>query len=434
MVILCLSAEKSFGQVTSLTSDTSIAIVYPSSPGTDSLFVFYSAENSLKTGSLTAIPVASGLYSFSWSRYNPVAGNFNPPFYDQVNVTQSTVSNLESGGYRVRFQNADNDITVTAWVLTDTLRVNVLKDSNGKVMSSKYTCDFITVNGLIDSTRFSYYDPLTNSPVSVPAGYTFLWTSDNEDLIIPWPDTSLVSNRSFNPPYVDTWYYLTATDKLGNRVKDSVLYESIVVKPLFSFLVYDKVESKDFIEPSKPVEGGAPLKVKFTNESLNGANFEWIYSDRLRSGFFANEITQNPDYQPEFSYNIPGDYYPAIIVTSEEGCVDSFRLPEPITVRPSKLEVMNVFSPDGDSFNDYFKVSHESIREFTIRIFNRSGKAVYKADINDLYEWEGWDGNVLNTDKPASPGAYYYVIEATGWDKEEYHRGTYAGVVYLYRE
>jgi len=421
-------------QMISQTKDFTMNINYPTSPGTDPLFVFYSPETSPKEGSLTAIPPSGGLYNFSWSKYNAMTGSFDPPFYNELNLTQSMVNNLPAGGYKVRLWNGSFDTTFMAWVFIDTFNVSVLKDSENKVISSQYTCDFIILNGSISSPGFTCYDTITNTAFNIAGGYTFLWTSDNPDLIIPWPDTSLVSNRSHNPPYIDTWYYLTGTDIFGMVQTDSVFYESEIPKPVFSFQIFDKEEAKDFIDPSGTIEESAPLKVRFINESINGANYEWVFSDVLRSGFFANEYTQNFDYQPEYSYNIPGDYYPALIVKSEKGCIDSFRITEPITIMPSLLEVMNVFSPDGDSFNDYFLVRHQSIKEFNIRIVNRNGKTVYRAEVKDMYEWEGWDGNILNTDKPASPGAYYYIIEATGWDTEKYKRGQYAGVVYLFRE
>ncbi len=429
-----LSAGCVYSQITSQTKDFSQTISYPPALRKDTLFVFYSPGTTNKKGSLIAFAPVAGNYNFTWSKYNPVSSNFDPPFYSEINVAQSTVNNLFSGGYKARCWNGGIDTTYFAWVLIDNFSVNVLKDGQGKVLPSQYTCDYITVNGIINSDLYTYYDTLTHVPQNIPGGYNFLWTSDNPELIIPWPDTSLISNRSYNPPYIDTWYYLTATDNYGMTQKDSVLYESIVVKPGFSFQIYDKQETKDFINVTSKVEEDAPLRVRFINESLNGNIYEWIFSDNIRSGFFASEITQNFDYMPEFSYNIPHDYYPAIIVTSEEGCVDSFRVSDPITIKPSLLEIPNVFSPDGDSNNDYFKVKHQSIKEFNIWIFNRNGKTVYKAEIKDLYEWAGWDGNILNTGKPASPGTYYYVIEATGWDSEKYHKGQYAGVVYLFRE
>jgi gliding motility-associated-like protein len=215
---------------------------------------------------------------------------------------------------------------------------------------------------------------------------------------------------------------------------DSVLYESIHVKADFDFEYYDREEALDFVEFSGATEGEAPLLLKFKNASENGASYEWVFNDTVRRDALYSEITSEFSYEPEFTYYIPWEYYPYLVATSEAGCVDTLKVELPVKVLESELEVPNVFTPDGDNLNDYFTVTHRSMREFSLRIFNRSGDLVYKADISDLHQWDGWDGKVLNTGREASPGAYYYVIEARGWDSVYYRKGPYKGVVYLFRE
>ena len=289
------------------------------------------------------------------------------------------------------------------------------------------------MSGSVTTDTFYYFDPVTHESILALNGYSFLWTSDNQDLIIPNADRVLDPNTTFRPPTKDTWYYLTATDSFEMSVKDSVFYETIQVKSDFSYMFFDKVDTKEFVDPPSPPEDDAPLMVKFTNKTENGWSFEWIFSDTVKSDFFANELSDNFDYEPEYTYYIPADYYPALVATSEEGCIDTFRVEAPITVLESELEVPNVFTPNGDDINRYFKVKFKSIKQFTIRIYARSGNLVYKADVRDLYSWDGWDGNIKGSDRPASPGPYFYVIEATGYDSVKYRRGIYKGVVYLYR-
>jgi gliding motility-associated-like protein len=120
-----------------------------------------------------------------------------------------------------------------------------------------------------------------------------------------------------------------------------------------------------------------------------------------------------------------------LIADSEEGCTDTFS--DSITVIISELEVPNVFTPNGDGTNDFFTVTHKSIQSFSIRIYSRGGSLVYKNEIGDLYEWDGWNGNVLDTNRPASEGVYYYIIEAEGYDDDEYKRGVFRGSVHLFR-
>ena len=51
----------------------------------------------------------------------------------------------------------------------------------------------------------------------------------------------------------------------------------------------------------------------------------------------------------------------------------------------------------------------------------------------DLKRWKGWDGNLNNTSIKTSPGVYFYIIRALGWDNINYDSKEYRGVVYLYR-
>ncbi len=115
-------------------------------------------------------------------------------------------------------------------------------------------------------------------------------------------------------------------------------------------------------------------------------------------------------------------------------CVDSLRS-ENIVVDPSKLEIPNVFTPNGDGLNDYFVVTAESLRHLNIEIFSRSGLRVYSFDGEgeSLRNWTGWDGNINNSSRKASPGVYFYIIKAFGWDNIVYDSKQTRGTFYLYR-
>ena len=120
-------------------------------------------------------------------------------------------------------------------------------------------------------------------------------------------------------------------------------------------------------------------------------------------------------------------------------CIDSLRS-ENIVVDPSTLEIPNVFTPDGDGLNDYFVVEASSLRHLNVQIFSRSGVKVYSFDGEgeSLRDWKGWDGNINNSSRKATPGVYFYIIMAYGWDDVVYD-GKYGngrntrGFVYLYR-
>jgi gliding motility-associated-like protein len=106
-----------------------------------------------------------------------------------------------------------------------------------------------------------------------------------------------------------------------------------------------------------------------------------------------------------------------------------------IVVDPSKLDIPNVFTPDGDGLNDNFMVESKSLQYISVEIFSRSGLRVYSfyGEGEKLREWQGWDGNVNNSSRKASAGVYFYFIRARGWDDVNYDSKEQRGFVYLYR-
>ena len=120
---------------------------------------------------------------------------------------------------------------------------------------------------------------------------------------------------------------------------------------------------------------------------------------------------------------------------SDLHCIDSMRLEKNIIVDPSELKIPNVFSPNGDGLNDNFIVEKKSLRNLSIEVFSRSGLRVYSffGDGDRLKEWKGWDGNINSSSAKATPGVYFYLIKAYGWDDVNYDGKEYRGFVYLYR-
>jgi len=203
-------------------------------------------------------------------------------------------------------------------------------------------------------------------------------------------------------------------------------------------LTEDEENPGQWMEQENP-SGEAPLLTRFRNFSENGAEFEWILVDSSKTGAPGEIITFSTEDSIEHTYYYPGYYFPKMIAYSEEGCVDSFPLLDRIEVHvePSKLDVPNVFTPNGDDNNDYFRVHSSSLKNFRITIYNRAGKKVYEYEqTEEKFEWEGWDGTVFGKGRQfAQPGVYFYVIEALGWDAERYRgKEPYKGFVYLFRE
>lgn len=88
-----------------------------------------------------------------------------------------------------------------------------------------------------------------------------------------------------------------------------------------------------------------------------------------------------------------------------------------VTIPESKLELPNFFSPNGDGFNDIYRVKdgYQSIISFRASIFSRWGQRLYEwTDLNG-----GWDGRYNGS--IVKDGVYFVVVEAMGADGKKYN-------------
>jgi gliding motility-associated-like protein len=72
-----------------------------------------------------------------------------------------------------------------------------------------------------------------------------------------------------------------------------------------------------------------------------------------------------------------------------------------------QLFAPNAFTPDGDYYNDTWKIYIEGndIYDFHLTIFDRSGQIVWES-YNTAGEWDGYYGG-----QPAANGVYGWIIE-----------------------
>lgn len=394
-------------------SASSVRIVeYPNHPArSDQLFIYCVSNISgdIK-GSFTASHPDDAIsdYDFEWRKYNPALPGFDAVFSQDIQAKTSTVNDLESGGYQVEITNGgSNDTILIAWVF-----INKPLVSAG---IQNFTCDYLALDGDTLGQVFNFYDPEDDTPVSLSNGINFEWSSIPSSSI-PYPTLEL-NPVTWEPPYVDTDYYLKVNDWLGCQNEDSFFYHSIHVKPDFTF---------------EPTQGEAPLEVIFTNTSINAVRYEWHFGDDSTS------ILENPDpHTYYFPKPIPPEvngYEAKLIAWSQEECQDSTEV-QFIIVDPSGLEIPNVFTPNDDTWNDYFAVASQSLRSIHVQVFSRIGRKVYEfsGQGTKLQEWKGWNGKI-NGGSDASPGVYFYIIRAVGWDDVEYKGKVYRGTVYLIRE
>ncbi len=97
-----------------------------------------------------------------------------------------------------------------------------------------------------------------------------------------------------------------------------------------------------------------------------------------------------------------------VIGTDKWGC-EAARIITVIVEPPcADFIVPNVFSPNGDNINDQFEVKTRNLTTYSIIIYDRWGKEMYKSTNPDVY----WNGNTEGG-APSPTGVYYYIIKST---------------------
>lgn len=100
-------------------------------------------------------------------------------------------------------------------------------------------------------------------------------------------------------------------------------------------------------------------------------------------------------------------YY--LIVTDTAGCTatDSVRV---LYIPCDKnWKVPNIFTPNNDGVNDYFKLDVCPADEYKLLIYNRWGELIYRSNLQQDY----WDGHTLSGSE-APEGTYFYLLNMDG--------------------
>jgi len=101
-----------------------------------------------------------------------------------------------------------------------------------------------------------------------------------------------------------------------------------------------------------------------------------------------------------------------VTVTDTNGCIATDSVEVKIE-EVNNLYIPNVFSPNGDGYNDVLLVRGATLQNINFRIFNRWGEKVFETtDIT-----KGWDGK--QNGKPVDSGVYVYQLIYTDWQNVE---------------
>lgn len=151
-------------------------------------------------------------------------------------------------------------------------------------------------------------------------------------------------------------------------------------------------------------------EVRFQNGTTGADSYVWTFEDGHPSySTFTNPTSTFPE-------GVVGNYDVTLIAISEYGCTDT--LTKNIRVLPEVLLFApNTFTPDGDGFNEVWKLhlSGIDIYDVKLEVFNRWGEQVFES--YDLeYGWDGtYNGHVL------PEGTYVWKLQAGDAITDERH-------------
>lgn len=174
-------------------------------------------------------------------------------------------------------------------------------------------------------------------------------------------------------------------------------------------------------EQNNNYSGSAPLRTRFEANVTHAdgweAHYEWrFYTDNKRKGAYLVRYEKDTEY----TFLTAGTHLVELYATFVQG-TDTIRYtddywttadPIRITISESKLEMPNIFTPNGDGVNDVYRAKngYRSLVAFKACIFNRWGQK--------LYEWTdpagGWDGRFKGQD--VKDGVYFIIVNARGAD------------------
>jgi len=149
-------------------------------------------------------------------------------------------------------------------------------------------------------------------------------------------------------------------------------------------------------------------EVDFTNNSIGATYYDWSFGD----GSY-NTSVENPTHV--FPSDVGGSYVVQLVATTPLGCADTAY--QVINIKEELIYwVPNTFTPDGDSYNEYFKpifTSGYDPYDYNLLIFNRWGEIVWES--NDAnYGWDGTYNNEIVQD-----GTYTWKIEFKTSESDE---------------
>lgn len=308
----------------------------------------------------------------------PPYANYNAFIAAGGSVTIDPLGNIDPSTFNLVSEVSDGNTCPE--VITRTYE---LADECGTIRSCQQT---ITINDLINPTGTAPANITIALNTPIPAPDVLLITNEADNCGIPtvlW--TVDVSDGGYCPEVITRTYRIE--DACGNFITVS-----------HTITIGDGFPDAEFIALPTSLTT-TDTEVDFTNESSGAISYVWNFGDGSGSN------VENPSHS--FPNMESGSYVVQLIAASPLGCQDTAY--QTITVVEDEIfYVPNTFTPDGDSYNEYFQAifySGYDPFDFTMLIYNRWGEIIWES-----HDWTvGWNGTYGG--KIVPDGVYTWKIE-----------------------
>ena len=153
-------------------------------------------------------------------------------------------------------------------------------------------------------------------------------------------------------------------------------------------------------------------EVTFKNTSTDPyVKSEWIFGDNTAPEIVPTLI--DSVITVRHTYGISGTYFATLRIYNDIECSEEITIPISVG-KGYNIMVPNVFTPNKDLVNDYFRPLFSGFSNMTFTVYDFRGNVIYneykeEVDINNIkgFSIDGWDGNFA----PFSP---YYIYTAKG--------------------
>ena len=304
----------------------------------------------------TATGGIGGPYTFSWSPGPVNTGNAS----DQINVSPS-------------------DTTLYTLTITDGCESTPFELTTTVNVAPLPVPQYILTNP--DQCEPATFDLINNTDPALSEFVT--WVVNGEQTFV---NQDAISTGEWMAGSYDVQMIVTSFE---GCVDSTTFLNALVVNP---------VPTASFTYSPNPVTMFS-TQVQFTNSSTGADIYDWSFVD----GEPSTSTAENPSVL--FPDGVTGEYDVTLTVTSEHGCIDSTQ--QTVIVYPEVLiYAPNTFTPDGDEFNQDWRVYMEGIDVFdwNIQIFNRWGQLVWESDDINI----GWDATYQG--KLVEDGTYVWII------------------------